>query len=470
MITKMALPTTIEKLDIDVLQNILARLSAVDFASADCVSRSWNHVCSRILCRPKFASACSNNPSLLVAIEEVANEVLSKLIRPQFAILSVGSLFSMQEAFQLITTKLSSKIPVIVNWSSGFIGRDAFYEEFKKIPKLESGIRGIVLTVGCVPGMKVKSISLQKQVEEHPQDFMIDKFVTDIWEFSTSISGRQSPAALMIFSREHPHVGINTVEKLDYAMSPETVVVGGFCYDFRHTATEELACDAVALVFVADRNKPPGIGETKFHAALSSGLSPVGPTYRVDSVTEKYGCMAHLIVHREGPFEATEMEELSTMYIGVTKRRKCSVGQEKEKWMTSLAFHRILSTGTDNEYFLVEDVGVKTGDTFQCYLTDSNTARSSTDSVSNLVRSFNGSDKWEVSGGLIFASMHRGQPNGDSSLFLENLPGVTFAGTMCLGEMWRGDLIPQESQEQKSAQGCFLHRYNAVYLVMSYAP
>ncbi|KAJ0785385.1 putative F-box domain-containing protein [Helianthus annuus] len=50
----------------DLLQNIVARLPATSFASAACVSRSWNVVCDRVLSRPKFASACSLNRSLEV--------------------------------------------------------------------------------------------------------------------------------------------------------------------------------------------------------------------------------------------------------------------------------------------------------------------------------------------------------------------------------------------------------------------
>ena len=46
----------------DVLQNILARLPALSFASATCVSKLWNRVCNRVLSRPKFASALSLDP------------------------------------------------------------------------------------------------------------------------------------------------------------------------------------------------------------------------------------------------------------------------------------------------------------------------------------------------------------------------------------------------------------------------
>ena len=51
----------------DLLHKILAKLPARSFASAACVSRSWNRICNRILSRPKLSSALSLNPSLPVS-------------------------------------------------------------------------------------------------------------------------------------------------------------------------------------------------------------------------------------------------------------------------------------------------------------------------------------------------------------------------------------------------------------------
>ncbi|KAJ0586896.1 putative F-box domain-containing protein [Helianthus annuus] len=198
--------TTIDHLGIDMLQNILARLPSMDFASANCVSRLWKHVCGHILCRPKLSSACSFNCSLQVAVEDVVNKVLSEPIRPHFAIASVADInnteYDYEEAHQLITTKLGSKVPLITNYAFGIIGRDAISDEFQEVYLTlwtrDISMGGIMLTVGFVPGMKVKLISLLHQLKD-PQTFMIDEFITDIKEFSTSTSGRESPAAIMIF-------------------------------------------------------------------------------------------------------------------------------------------------------------------------------------------------------------------------------------------------------------------------------
>ncbi|KAJ0794744.1 putative F-box-like domain superfamily protein [Helianthus annuus] len=244
--------TTTDHLGIDMLQNILARLPSVDFASANCVSRLWKHVCGHILCRPKLSSACSFNCSLQVAVEHVVNKVLSEPIRPHFAIASVADIdnteYDYEEAHQLvcyldfktntifklfhekiaiylkrmeyfysstrfakfikfmnelqITTKLGSKVPLITTYAFGIIGRDAISDEFQEVYLTlwtrDISMGGIMLTVGFVPGMKVKLISLLHQLKD-PQTFMTDEFIMDIKEFSTSTSGRESPAAIMIF-------------------------------------------------------------------------------------------------------------------------------------------------------------------------------------------------------------------------------------------------------------------------------
>lgn len=514
-------PTTIDLIGEDLLQNIVARLPAVSFASAACVSRSWNLVCDRVLCRPKLSSACSFNPSLQVAIEEVVNKVFLEPIRPHFVIASIGPSFDLHLAHQLITAKVGSKVPVITNDPSGIIGRDAFSNEFKEIqweiteeddepgePVVlsESANRAVMLLVGFLPGMKVEAIPLLKQVDVRtlePKAVMIDKFVTDIRNFSTSISGRKSPAAIIMFSEFE--VGMKTVmEKLDYAMSPDTVIVGDSGCQFLHhngrttnmTTAEEHIAAAVGLVFAVDRNKPPGMGETQFHAILSTGLSPIGPTYKAASVREKPNdSLTWLTARREGLRENIDGEtilnqvydqlgeriQFPTFYIGVTKRRKCSIGNDKVRWMTSLSFHEVL--GDNQEYLIVGDVGIKTGDTFRFYHSDSATALSSNTTVSNQLESLkeagptNG-NKPEVFGGLMFTCCGRGdsffgKSNIDSSPFLDNFPGATLAGTFCGGEVGRGDLTPyvKESQDQElKSVRCCLHAYSAVYLVMSFTP
>ncbi|KAI8543996.1 hypothetical protein RHMOL_Rhmol08G0261000 [Rhododendron molle] len=149
----------------------------------------------------------------------------------------------------------------------------------------------------------------------------------------------------------------------------------------------------------------------------------------------------------------------------------------------------------DEQYLYVNGSGIKTGDSFRFYYSDSSAAASSCSNVSeNLRRLKEGGDnrvvcknatggavasdgnKKEVFGGMIFACSGRGESffgrsNVDSSPFLDNFPGVPFAGTFCCGEICRGSssLYSQGAQEQSDAR-CCMHVYSSCYLVMSYTP
>ncbi|KAI3816062.1 hypothetical protein L1987_15747 [Smallanthus sonchifolius] len=529
-LTEMASPpTTIDQLGIDLLGNILARLPAVDFASANGSSSLLHHGCRRVLCRPKLSSACSLNPSLQVAVEEVVNKILSQPMRPQFAIATHGYGFHFKEAEELIKAKLGSNFPVITNKSRGFMGRDGLSEEFKETRwKGDNSDIGIMLTVGFLPGMEVKKIPLHYD-EQVPRASMINTFVTDIREFSTSISGCKSPAAIIMFSLYSTFNTTDIMEKLDYEMSPETVIVGDFGCDFKNTHTDggiTVRTAAVALVFAKNRNKPPGIGETQFHSVSSSGMLPLGPSYEVTSFKKagfpyttsftakregshenlngeiilkqahdegkNHSSFAWRAARREGSHEEgknhssfaarregshEERGDRRPWYIGVTKRRKCSNGQEKAGLMTSFAFHKVVSIYKEDLF--VKGLGLEKGDTFRLYLPDSATALSSAASVSNHLRSFkqgstSGGDKREVFGGLIFTSCTRDesffdQASVENSSFLDNFAGVTLGVTLCSAAIGRvGDLTP-ESQEQRCVRGC-VNEYGAAYLIMSYAP
>ncbi|KAJ0587025.1 putative F-box-like domain superfamily protein [Helianthus annuus] len=462
----MTSPTSIDDLNIDLLGNIVGRLPAVHFASADCVSRSWNRACRRVLSRPKLSSACSFNPDLEVAVESVVNKVLSEPIRPHFAIASACREIDFPRTHQLITKKLGSKIPVITNCSRGVIGRDAISDEFDEWEDYDRTGAIIMLMVGFLPGIKVKTIPLTKP----------SKFVKKITAFSTFISGCISPAAIIMFSYYEGCVTA-AMEKMGvyHIMSPETVIVGDYRCQFKHTIGGHY--DAVALVFVMDRNKPPGIGETQFHAALSSGLLPIGHAYKVTRVKDN-GFQTWFIARREGSQELLDANTIWNLAYedpGVPIELRVYFGLEKDGRMTSFAFHEFF--GDNAESLRVGGIGIKKGDTLRLYRPDSTTALSSIANVSNQMRTFkqgrtSGGDKWEVFGGLIFNSCDRGkfvhgQPNVDSSPFLDNFPGVTLGGTFCFGEVGRGYI--KESQEQKLGH-CCLHASSAVYLIMSYRP
>ncbi|KAJ0785355.1 hypothetical protein HanOQP8_Chr02g0042161 [Helianthus annuus] len=65
-----------------------------------------------------------------------------------------------------ITEALGAHVPVIVNCSSGTIGRHAVSDEFKESqPHLGEDGDSILLIVGFLPGLKVITIPLLKQIQ-----------------------------------------------------------------------------------------------------------------------------------------------------------------------------------------------------------------------------------------------------------------------------------------------------------------
>ncbi|EOY22512.1 F-box family protein, putative isoform 2 [Theobroma cacao] len=397
----------------DLLQNILSRLPAASFASAACVSKAWNAACNRVLSRPKLSSAISLNPSPRVALQEVFGKVMSEPIRPHFAMASVGPGFHFKDVLQFMVEKLGSRTPIILSSVSGIFGRDALTHEFREVKWTNGNVddevstyTGIVLNVGYVPGLKVEAIPLLQQ-KKTPQGSMIDKFVMDIKSYTSSMSGCTSPLAIiMIGDADVDQKPI--IEKLDYAMSMETIIVGDergqFVYksgDVSRNVSSSLKCspDAVALVFARDRDKAHGVGDIEFHFALSNGVTAIGPRFKAASVKVRNSeSVTWLTAKREGQQEVldgqhildhinNEMEnhtEYVDLYIGVTRLRNCSVGSDKPRLMTSLALHGVV--GGDEEYLYVDGVGIRTGDYFQFYLSDPKTALPSCRNVSSTLR------------------------------------------------------------------------------------
>ncbi|KAK9995351.1 hypothetical protein SO802_020037 [Lithocarpus litseifolius] len=519
----------VSKINDDVLQNILGRLPALTFASAACVSKSWNRVCSRFLTRPKLASALSLNPSLHEAVKEVFDKVLSEPIRPQFAIAFIGVQFSLKETHKLITEKLGGEIPIITNAASGIIGVDAKTNELREVkwelvdedgPNCEeyntvSNLnRGIVLVVGFVPGLKVAVVPLIRPKKGN-QMAMVDKFVIDIMNYTASVSGCTSPTGIIMFGDQTIDMK-PVIAKMDHAMPEETTIVGdasgSFLFrsgDSSHSYSGDLYFfDAVALVFARDKEKShAGIGETQFYVTLSTGVIPFGPQLTAVSVRVKEQGCSWLSASMEGYHEILggqdlldsinevmdqdEIDESPDLYIGVTQHRECSIGSVQLRSATSLAFYEVL--GGDKQYFVVDGVGIKPGDSFLFYHSDSETASSSCANVFEDLEALktgshdkdhrdaigvadNGPKK-EVFGGLIFSCHLRGEsyfgrPNVDSDPFSLNFPNVPLAGLFCTEEIGRdspGSSAQKEGQEPSFGR-CCLHVYSTVYLVMSYVP
>ncbi|KAJ4851428.1 hypothetical protein Tsubulata_043961, partial [Turnera subulata] len=449
----------------DVMHNIFSRLPASSFASAACVNKYWNTVCTRILSRPKIASALSINPSLPDAVKEV----LDKLIE-----------------------RLGSEVPIITNAASGIIGVDAVTDELREVKWESDGNsqghddaldRGIVLMVGFMPGLKISLVPLLRP-RMAPHISLVEDFVKEIQRYTSSVSDCTYPDGIILFG--------------------ETVIVGGAsgCFlcggvnDFRNLMN---ICffDAVALVLAEDRHKPHGVGKTQFHVSLSTGIMPFGPKLRAACV-EAQGLKSSWLTARiegecgvldwEGVLEDFKEEfdedEEPDIYIGAVQHLGCSTGPNTFKFRKSLSFYEVLRR--EDVYLEVNGVGIKPGDPFLLYHSDPETATSSCcnayQGLASLKQELRSQscippknvggvdDGKEVLGGFIFSCNRRsrsfsGQPNADSFPFRENFPGVPLAGIFCSGEIGRaskcsmigGELDMEEEEEEESCGRCTLH-------------
>ncbi|KAJ6893122.1 hypothetical protein NC652_027210 [Populus alba x Populus x berolinensis] len=463
----------------DLVQNILKRTPATSFAAAACVCKSWNQTCNQILSKPKLASAFSLNPDQKVASQEVVNKVLSEPIRPQFAIANViGSGVDLSETLNFLAAKLGSKTPIIVSCANGIIGRDAVTDEHQE----------------AASGMA-----------------MVDKFVMDIRNYSANVSGSTSPALLIMFGGEKAEQK-PVMEKLDHATSRKTFIAGDqraqFLYKSGiesrnvHGSGNEYISDAVVLVFARDRHRASDVGEIQFHSALSSGVSTVGPRYKVVSVKEiqpETDLTTCLKARREGEQEIlggqriideinNELVNKTELFIGVSKQRQCDIGSENPKLLRSLAFHEV--KGGDGEHLFVSGDGIGSGDYFHFYHSDPKAALSSTSNVSKNFRNLKldwrscqlhagGVGSKEVVGGLVFSCWGRGESffghsNVDSSPFLDNFPGIPMAGIFCYGEVGRGFTMlnadDHEDQEEQTSCCCLHMKDLILYLVNQTVP
>lgn len=141
------------------------------------------------------------------------------------------------------------------------------------------------------------------------------------------------------------------------------------------------------------------------------------------------------------------------------------------------------------EYFAVDGIGIKPGDSFIFYHSDLDTASYSSEhafediSILKAASSTDRGAKREVLGGLIFSCCARsdsfsGRGIVESLPLSDNFPGIPLAGMFCDGEIGRGcgsaSLTRQEEENEEEvcsmSSRCFLHQNSTVYLVMSFTP
>ncbi|OMP07710.1 hypothetical protein COLO4_07119 [Corchorus olitorius] len=556
----------------DILQNIVSRLPALSFASAACVSKTWNKVCDRVLSRPKLAAALSVNGSLQDGVKEVVDKVLSSPIRPQFFIASVGLAFNLEEAHRLISEKLHSRIPVITNATYGIMGRDAVSNAMREVrwnigPEEDANSqentdfnRGIVLIAGFFPGLKVDTIPLlrpkrvmllpvsnllldshfdyailqecpisskhakvkvssilkesnsTKMGHEHGVA-MIDNFLMDIKNYTASVSGSVAPAGIIVFGDKRIDMRPFLAD-IDSAIPEETVIVGDansrfLCRNGNHSrnySADEYNFDAVALVFARDKDKPHDMGETRFHVALATGVMPFGPELRAISVTSSGLDYSWLIASINGFDDILDCQRLladigeemddesADVYIGVIQKRPSLIEPEKMESRTYMAYYEVL--GGEEEYLVVEGVGIKPGDKFLFYHSDSATASSSVHNAYESIQALKaassskrrysmrdvagpsasaaaGGRLGEVFGGLIFGCHYQGESYYDCFPIFNSFPGVPIAGVICNQQIGRDPTGVSMWPAQESGESpaiCTQHACSTVYLVISYVP
>ncbi|KAJ6748386.1 F-BOX ONLY PROTEIN 22 [Salix purpurea] len=492
--------------DEKIVKNILSRLPALTFANAACVNRRWYKICSQILKRPKLASALSLNPSLHDAVKEVIEQVLSEPIRPHFAIACISKEFNLKVTHGLIIEKLGSRIPIITNVSSGIIGVDGIANELveKKwettagpnIQESDTAETGLVLLVGFLPGLKIGTIPLFQPIQE--PNTMVENFVMNILNYTAAVSDCAAPVGIIMFGDKTTDMK-PIVAKMDCAIPEETIIVGDASADFIfRTGDNSLnqllhSCcfQAVALVFARDRYKPEGV-------------LPFGPNLEAVGVVLRDSERSCLIARLEGhnsiiasgailneiEQQFREEEMFADLFIGVTKETQRTSDSGILTPGKSLYFYKVIGRG--EYYFTVNGIGIKPGDSFLFYQSDSDTASSSCDHAFNKLLALKAElksknhfrlsnladkdDKEEVLGGFIFSCYDRDQSFieesfGDSYPFCDIFPTAPVAGLFCRGEIGRGPKsLMNEEYDDETCPRCCVHVYSTIYLVMSYLP
>ncbi|CAL9030764.1 unnamed protein product [Prunus brigantina] len=488
--------------------NILARPPAVSFASSAasaCVGKTWNQSCNTILSRPQFSSALSLNPDLHAALDEVLADAFSKPLRPDFIVAYIGINFSLEETHHLITEKVGPGIPVITNKAKGLIGTDVQTDKLREVIwgstdgdsewNENNSNRGIVLSVGYMPGLKVDVIPLLRPKNEQ-QLTMVDHFLMEIMDFTCAASGSLSPSCIIMFGDKNEDMNpILTI--LDHVMPDETTIVGDASAAFLCTRMDEaenynkdvFSFATAALVFARDQYRPEAdIGETEFHVTVSNGIIPFGPHLKTVSVLEKH-CLCSWVSAIMLGFESVIIDcydvlmELKSqikkpdMYIGVTQRRNYSILEKPPSSIRSLSFHEVKDG--EGDFILVDGIGIKPGDIFFFYHADAENALITIDQARRKLRTLredyekNGR---EVFGGFIFSCENRGvsffkRPGVDSKPFAMNFPGVPVAGMFGNGgEIGRGALLGVKKNLRRNGPRSCVHVYSSVYLAMSYVP
>ncbi|XP_011624870.1 F-box/LRR-repeat protein At5g63520 isoform X2 [Amborella trichopoda] len=345
---------TVVALPEELWDNILGRLPAKTFARACITCRPWNRICNRVLSRPKFLSTLSLRPTFEECMDEALTKVLSEPIRPHFVMAFTGFPSSLEKTHNLLRSQFGGTVPLVTCFSLGLLGTNATGDEVEEVLWDHDSVdtnelvnRGLLITVGFVPGLKVGTVPLFGSPKEFKPDLSyVLQMMDDALLGQTPIVG--CVAALdnqrcFLYSAGDP----SGIKALQIGPSNE--------------------CDAVALVFAKDKDNDQGLNEIHFTSALSTGLRPRGPLYKAAAVKIRQNA-TWLTARREGiPMELdgeriwedlrneVGNEIYGDVYVGVLKKRKRSIAAGKRQFgkpISLFAFHGFHNL--DEEYLYVE--------------------------------------------------------------------------------------------------------------------
>ncbi|KAH9298129.1 hypothetical protein KI387_029811, partial [Taxus chinensis] len=315
----------------DVMNLIMERLPAKSAASAACVCRAWSRSAAKLLSSPNFITAVSFNPIFEEAMDEVMGKILSKPIRPNFAIAFAGQKFSLSRISTFLKENLGSRTPTIACFATGIIGPDAVNSEQKEVKwqqpayemsraaqcRIIAEQHGLVVTIGYFPGLEIEAIPLCNSSAESE----LKCFVANVVNYTSSVSENEHPLAMILLA--DPQTNVRCIlESLEEGLQGDTIIMGGLaaehdgaclsfnsrenskkdvknqsCNIYIETSTSKkcwkdgkaqkecpATYDAVALVFAKRKNDYLKSAIIHFSPAVSAGISPVGPIYKAVSV------------------------------------------------------------------------------------------------------------------------------------------------------------------------------------------
>ncbi|HSM84082.1 MAG TPA: FIST N-terminal domain-containing protein [Nodosilinea sp.] len=394
----------------------------------------------------EWANALSTSPSLEGALKEVVAQLQGRLTTaPDLGLVFISSSFTSEFARLLPLLQELMPLPVVVGCSGGgIVGMDDQGQplELEEVPALS-------LTVAALPGVSVRPFHLAG--DELPD---LDS-PPAAWAELIGVAPEDNPQFILMADPFSSNI-TDLLQGLDFAY-PSGVKIGGLASVDGFNRHSGLFCDRTyyteGMVGVALS------GPVVLDPIVAQGCRPIGPIYRVDKA-ERNILLALGEPGQEGARPPLELLQALFDTLPETDRalaqRSLFIGVAQDSFKLSLDQGDFLVRtllGVDPKIGAIA-VGdrLRPGQRVQFHLRDALT--SATD-LESLLQRYQGKATTPA-GALMFACMGRGQglydqPNFDSGLFAQYLPGVPLGGFFCGGEI--GPV----------GQTTFLHGFTSVF-------